>query len=343
MPAVATVLLGLPASLAIPRLGYVRSLWVARGLAVAGLVLAAWAPSTGVVLAGLLGYGLGQVVMFGAAAPLLARLLPEEDRVSAYAWQAALTVGAGFLGNVVGGTFSSLLGGTGGVLLAAAAVLGLSVLPLLGLNAHGQREDRPFKLHRPRVWLRLMLPPLVVGFGAGLVIPFLNLYLRRKFSLSYGEVGTLFAFSSLATMGAMLVQPRLAARLGKVGAIVAVQVASLPFILALAYAPYLPLVTVALFIRGALMNAAGPVHTALSMELLAEEERAAYKLAEQGVNGLGWAAASSLSGALQARLGLGAFDYLFAATLGLYALASGLYVAYFGLRRPRLEPRPAGA
>ena len=80
---------------------------------------------------------------------------------------------------------------------------------------------------RVGLWLRLLLPQVVIGVGAGLVIPFLNLYVREKFGLSYGGTGLLFALSSLATGVAMLLQPLLVRRLGKLGAIVFVQALSL--------------------------------------------------------------------------------------------------------------------
>jgi predicted MFS family arabinose efflux permease len=185
-------------------------------------------------------------------------------------------------------------------------------------------------VHNPPLWVKLILPQVLVAGGAGLIMPFLNLYLEEKFSLSYEVVGGIFAFSALATMGAMLIQPWLAERYGKVGAIVTMQGASLPFILILAYLPFLPLVTVALFVRGALMNAAHPVYAALTMDLMSEEERAAFTLAQAALWNVGWAVGSSVSGQVQAAMGLGAFDYLFGVMLVLYTLSTASYLYFFG-------------
>ncbi len=115
---------------------------------------------------------------------------------------------------------------------------------------------------------------MVIGFGAGLVIPFLNLYLKEKFGLSYGATGLVFALSSLATGAAMLLQPLLVRRVGRLGAIVGVQALSLPFwppwpgLLGFPWSP-------SPSSSGGLMNAAGPVYAALVMDYLAEEERPA--------------------------------------------------------------------
>jgi MFS family permease len=175
---------------------------------------------------------------------------------------------------------------------------------------------------------------VVIGFGAGLVIPFLNLFLKEKFGLTYGTTGAIFALSALATGLAMALQPLLVGRLGKLGAIVFVQALSLPFLAALAWAPWLPVVTFALLVRGALMNAAGPVYAALVMDYLPEEERPGFFLVEGGLWSLLFALASALSGVVQEALGLRAFDYLFGLTLFLYALGIALWPWAFGrLRR----------
>jgi MFS family permease len=153
----------------------------------------------------------------------------------------------------------------------------------------------------------------------------LNLYLKERFGLTYGPTGLVFALSSLATGAAMLLQPLLVQRLGRLGAIVFVQALSLPFLAALAWAPWLPLVTLALLIRGALMNAAGPVYAALVMDYLDEEERPGFFLVESALWSLLFALASALSGLVQGAMGLKAFDLLFGVTLALYALGIALW------------------
>lgn len=341
VPAVSMVTLGIPAGFFIPRLGYARSLRLGVLFGVAALAVVAWARSPLAVFAALFGYGLSQAVIMGAMAPLLSALVDGPRRVSVLSWQAALSTGAGFVGNLAGGFVSRLAGGPSQMMALAAGVFVLSWLPLLGLRTGGEETGTRFRMARPLMWLKLLLPALVIGLGAGLIMPFLNLYLETKFALSFELLGSLFAFSSLATMGAMLIQPALVRRLGKVGAIVTVQAASLPFILILAYVPLLPVVTVALFVRGALMNAAGPVYTALVMELLNEEEQSVFLLSEAAIWNIGWALGSSLSGRMQAGMGFGAFNYLFAGMLGLYVLATALYWLFFRTPRQAEGARPA--
>lgn len=344
VPALVIVFFGVPVSLLIPRLGYVRSLRLGGALAAVGGGLVAWAPLLAAVFFGLAMFGLGQALIMGAATPLLARLVEAKQQVAVLSWKAALGTGAGFLGSLAGGYLSSALGGPGQAIYLVPLVFALSLLPLWGLGRETGGSVGRFRLHRPTLWVKLLAPQLLVSLGAGGVMPFLNLYLSGKFGLSYEAIGLVFALSALATMLAMLIQPALARRLGKVGAIVFMQGASLPFILILAYAPWLPLVTVALFMRGALMNAANPVFAALAMERLKEEERATFMLAQTAIWNIGWAVSSSLSGRLQAQLGTAAFDYLFAAMLVVYGLATAFYLIFFRNRRQGPNtPAPAPA
>lgn len=318
------VVSALPLAYLIPRLGYLKSLYLAFFLAAgSGLLLGLGL----LVFPALGGYGLAGALLQGAAAPLMARLVPPERRVALFSLQAALTTASGFFSTLLAGLLSEWVGARH-VLLFALPFFLLAVPLALGLP---EGEGKTPRLGgRFGVWLRLLVPQVVIGFGAGLVIPFLNLYLKEKFGLTYGATGLVFALSSLATGGAMLLQPLLVHRVGKLKAIVLVQALSLPFLALLAWAPWLPVVTFALLVRGALMNAAGPVYAALVMDYLPEEERPGFFLVESALWSLLFALGSALSGKLQAALGLPAFHYIFGATLALYALGIALWPWAFG-------------
>ena len=315
------VAFALPLAYLIPRFGYLRSLYLAFLLTLLGVLLLGLGL---LVFPGLVFYGLAGALLQGAAAPLLARLVPEERRVAFFSLQAALTTLSGFFSTLLAGLLSDLFGARY-VLLFSLPFFLLGLPFVWGLPV-AEGERRPLRLSRRLfLWFRLLLPQVVIGFGAGLVIPFLNLYLKAKFGLTYGTTGLIFALSSLATGAAMLLQPLLVRRRGKLGAIVFVQAISLPFLAALAWAPWLPVVTFALLIRGALMNAAGPVYAALVMDYLDEEERPGFFLVEGALWGLLFALGSALSGMVQGAMGLRAFDYLFGVTLALYALGIALW------------------
>lgn len=213
--------------------------------------------------------------------------------------------------------------GAGLQLLGALPILGLRpadaktrVSPALPQRGLLQLDDR-------RTLLRLVLPTAFVGLGAGATIPFLNVYIEGRFGVSYASLGRLFAWTSLATAVTVLIQPWLVERLGQLRAILAVQMASLPFSVLLGFGPYLWLVTVALFMRGALMNATGPVYSSYAMSVLSPADRPMYSAANTILWNVCWAAASLASGALR---GAGWFEFstnfniLFGWTLLMYAL-----------------------
>lgn len=320
--------LALPLARFIPRAGFRTSLFLGAVSALLGgvlLGLGLW------VFPGLALYGLAGAFLQGAAAPLLAHLVPPKERVFLFSLQSALTTASGFFSTLLAGVLSEAVGARWVILFALPFFL-LGMPLLRGLPE--VRGDPPRLGGRVGLWLRLLLPQVIIGLGAGLVIPFLNLYLKEKFGLSYGGTGVLFALSSLATGVAMLLQPLLVRRLGKLGAIVFVQALSLPFLAALAWAPWLPVVPLALLVRGALMNAAGPVYAALVTDHLSEAERPGFFLVESAVWSLLFALGTALSGRVQEAFGLLAFDYLFAVTLVLYTLGIGLWAWAFGpLRR----------
>ncbi len=321
------VVSALPLAYLIPRLGYRKSLLLALALAVGSGLLLGFGL---LVFPSLAGYGLAGALVQGAGAPLMARLIPAERRVFLFSLQAALTTASGFFSTLLAGALSDWVGPRWVILFALPFFL-LAFPFLVGLP---EGQGTPPRLRgRLGIWLRLFLPQGVIGFGAGLVIPFLNLYLREKFGLSYGTTGLVFALSALATGVAMLFQPLLVRWLGKLGAIVFVQALSLPFMAILAWVPWLPLVTLALLIRGALMNAAGPVYAALVMDYLEEDERPGFFLVESALWSLLFALGSALSGMAQEAWGLVAFDYLFGLTLGLYAVGIALWPWTFGRLR----------
>ena len=193
------------------------------------------------------------------------------------------------------------------------------------------------KLQNPPLFLKLLAPTVFIGLGAGLTMPFLNLFVRGTFGISFEELGWLYALSSLMTAVGMLLQPLLADRVGKVRSVVIVQALSLPFLLIMGYAPYFPLVAVALLVRGMLMNMANPVYMAFCMEQLPRRERATFSGTTEVVWSLTWAVSSGVSGWLRDVLGFErGFNVEFALMALFYTISTALLYAFFGRR---LEPQ----
>nr|WP_233218780.1 MFS transporter [Deinococcus arcticus] len=353
LPAVTLAALSLPAVALARRISNAHTLKVGAALGLVGTALLVGATGPVLVILGAIVQGAGAALSIVAGSPFMANHSNERTRVTLFSVQSALMTGAGFLGNLLGGQVPSAYAGwTGtepdglGALRAALAVAAglqlLGLLPVLGLKPTGKtvREGRSFRVQDKRTMARLVLPNILVGLGAGATIPFLNVFIEGKFGISYAGLGTLFAWTSLATAATALLQPLLVRRLGQLQAVLLVQATSLPFLALLGFAPSLWLVTAALFTRGALMNAAGPVYSAYAMTALPEDDRPMYSAVNVIAWDLGWAASSVLSGVVRGALPFGAaFQLLFAWTLLMYA--ASVLAIYLGLYRPaRMKAAP---
>ncbi len=350
LPALTLVCLSLPAVALARRISNAHTIKIGVALSLLGTLLLALAGGAGLpvvagVVVGALVQGSGAALLIVAGSPFMANNSTDENRVTLFSVQSALMTGAGFLGNLLGGRIPELyaaatatepagLGALRAALLVATALQLLGLVPVLALKPSGKSSQtgRSFAVQDWGTMGRLVAPNLLVGLGAGATIPFLNIYIEGRFQVSYASLGLLFAWASLATAATALLQPLLVRRLGQLPAVLLVQASSLPFLALLGFAPQLWLVTIALFTRGALMNAAGPVYGAYAMSALPENDRPMYSAVNVIAWDLGWAASSMLSGVVRGQLPFGtAFNVLFGWTLAMYA--ASVLAIYLGLYR----------
>jgi MFS family permease len=182
----------------------------------------------------------------------------------------------------------------------------------------------------PRVFWQLLIPGFLIALGAGQVIPYLNVYIERKFELDLAALNVIFAFTSLGTAIAIMVQPALARRFGKVGSVVLVQGVSIPFLVVLGFSPVLWTVILAMAVRNSLMNAGNPIASAFAMEQLPSSERATYSATASLLWSLGWVIAGPWYAVLQATLGFEAgYTVNFITIIVLYSLGTWLYWHWF--------------
>jgi len=186
--------------------------------------------------------------------------------------------------------------------------------------------------------LKLALPATLIGLGAGLIIPFLNLYFRDRFGLTPAAIGILFAAMQGFMVVGNLFGPAVSKRLGLVRGVVGTQLASVPFMLALALSSSFPVVVASFFLRGALMNMNQPLTTHFAMEMVPEREHAITNSLLTLSWYVAWSISADIGGALIQRRGY-TEPLLLAA--GLYVAASILYAAFFHrvpeVRMPRSE------
>ena len=211
------------------------------------------------------------------------------------------------------------------------------------------RRGKATRLGLPRIsdrgtFIRLILPGFLISLGAGQVIPYLNVFVKGKFGLDLLSLNAIFALTSLGTTLAILFQPALARRVGKIGSVVLVQGISIPFLAVLGFSPILWTVIGAMAIRNSLMNAGNPIFNAFAMERLQPRERATYAAAASLAWSLGWVIAGPWYSLLQATLGFSAgYTINFVTIIILYTIGTFLVGWWFhdAERRPVEARAPA--
>jgi MFS family permease len=180
--------------------------------------------------------------------------------------------------------------------------------------------------------IKLALPNLITGFGAALLIPYLNIFFVERHHVIDQTLGLLFSASALLIGVASFIGPRLVGNLGgKIRMIVLVQSASLAFLLVLGFSSLVWLAVIGFLVRGTLMNMAAPLFDAYAMELTPEAEQGALNSIRSWAWNFGWAVGPYISGLVQQRYG---FTPLFINTAILYAIAIGVTWLFFGRKRP---------
>ena len=341
----AGVAVALPASAVSDRVG--RRLVMVAGAVLVTVALFAFLPGNlPLLFVGVAAMGAGTQIVGVVQVPFIAEhTLPEQRNEYFSVWQ-AIQFSTGFLATLVGGAAAQALapsfgltGSSAPYLLLLAGVAVLSVISLGSLfllagdrPAAGDRRPGRFGLvaNDSRLFFKLLLPGFLTSLGAGQLIPFLNVFIKQKFSLDLAQTNAFFAIASLGTALAILAQPLVARKFGRIGSIVLVQGASIPFLVVLGFSPVLWTVIVALAVRNSLMNAGSPIFDAFAMDRVTPAERATLAAGMSMLWSLGWTIAPIYYGVLQARLGFTngyAVDFL--TIIVLYTTATSLLWIWF--------------
>lgn len=217
-------------------------------------------------------------------------------------------------------------------LLVHVGITFLAVIPILFMKAGRVVENHTDRFfHVKTRWSRILLlafPHVLVGLGAGLTIPFLNLYFRDKFALTSTELGVLFSVMQVLMVAGTLAAPYIAARWGRIKTVIVFQMLSVPFLFILSIAVNVWLSIAAFLVRAMLMNMAQPLVTNFSLEQTHEHDHPLMS----GIMTVAWLASwgvsANLGGALIENIG---YFWPFNLTLAAYILSS---TAYFFLLLP---------
>jgi MFS family permease len=166
----------------------------------------------------------------------------------------------------------------------------------------------------------------VLGFGAGLIFPYVNLYFVNTLGATVAYYGVLSAALSVVVALTSLLAAPLAARFGNMRIAIGVQLLSIPFLLMVGVAPWLWLISLAYLVRGGLMAINNPPLQTFLMESVDTDERvlasSVYNVSFQAAWALGAGAGGWLIRVLGSHL-----PFLVAAPF--YAISALLLLLWF--------------
>ena len=326
--------------------GY-RTLIVGAGLALGAARLGqAYAPSAASIVALGLVFGLGEGAMSTLSTAFLSENSGGARRTHLYTADYVLRIVANVGGSLIGGIVPAVLGPVTGpaeavriTIVIAGVLMAASALPASAIEDRPRTHDRLWAawaatLKGFRSWervVRLLVPEMLISFGAGLTMPFVALFLRHRLGATVTDVGIIQAVSAVAMAIAALATPRLARKLGLAGTVVVTELASLPFLIFIPFATSLPIAAVLFWLRGMLMNMSWPVYNQMSMERLPTADKPLVA----GWVRFGWSIAWLGGSAIGGRLMVQSYTTPYFYTAALYAL--GAIATFVLLRRIRPE------
>jgi len=339
--AIGMAITSIPASFILRRIKLKKVLLTTTVLYGASIMTLTWMPVTNLLIGISFIAGVALTFYRVAAAPFFMRNSTPKERTYIFSLSFGTSLMASIVGSMAFGWMVTALTQTAGSIISAyrwtfAVSVGmglLAMIPFAMIRAadpgfEEKRAEFSFNVlkRRASLYFRLFLPYFIVGTGAGLIIPFLNLYFRDRFGQPPDKIGLFYTAGNITMLIGILAGPVLARKIGMVRTLVWTQLLSIPFMIILAYTYSLELAFACFLIRGGLMNMGGPIGTNFGMEMVTKTEHAL-------VNALfmfGWTSSWMISTAVGGRL-IEIYGYTLPLmiTVGLYLASSILYYIFF--------------
>jgi MFS family permease len=339
-----SLLVALPIGYLADVLGRKRSLVISGAVTALSIVMMVLFPTTAMLFAANILFGVSQSLAAVTNSPFLMENSGEAERTYLFSFSMGLQMASQSVGNWLGGVMPGWVASAqgidpmssqayGGALLVIAGIQAVALVPLFLLRmprlAKAQRSvfaPVSYAREHPKLLGKLIAPILITSIGAGLIMPFMNVFFRHQYGQSDPAIGALFAWGSLSMGLGLIIAPPLAERMGKIQLVVITQALSIPFLVLLGFSPWFWLSVVAYLVRVALMNMSSPIYQTFVMEKVDSSARATVASLVSMSWNFGWAFSPMISGWLQVRHG---FAPPFILTIVLYAISVALYWAFF--------------
>ncbi len=316
------------------RIGYRKTLLLSALLGLAGRLLQVAAINTYVLALGFFLVGVNMGLRQPNFTALLSEEVGEEKRHHAF----SISFGLGTIFNAAGvlvagfapGFFEGLGISEG---IAYRLVISLALLQFaLVIPALLMISDVPVK--NPRInWnrelvvkiLKFSLPSALIGFGAGITIPYMSLYFNLRFGQTLAAISWIFFFQQLAMGLGSFGLPRLVNRIGPVKVITSFQ-STAAFLFAIFPSIETFLLAAFLYVlRSILMNIVWPINDSFMMGFFSTEEKATAAGIRRAFSTFMRGGGNYVGGLLFAT----SLGYPFYATALLYVVATAIFYAFF--------------
>jgi predicted MFS family arabinose efflux permease len=329
-----TVIMALPASVLIRKVPIKRILLIVTPIATFSYLIQVSTSTYHLIITGGFMAGLAAAFSWVASAPFFMRNSTKKERPYLFSMQFALWLVAGIIGSLLAGFLPGIIERSGTIpYLAYRYTLYIfACLVLIALLPYSMIKETPvgkvdkMKIHSWQLILKLFLPGLVVGIGAGLSVPFLNLYFKNVFQTATSYIGILYSGQQFLMITGLLIAPVIAERIGKIRTVVISQLVSIPFLVVLGLTTNFILAIIAFLVRAALMNMAQPLFTNFAMEKVKHDEQAFTNALLVIAWTAGWGASASVGGILIERF---SYTIPFLLTSVLYLISTVIIFAFF--------------
>ena len=341
----------------IGRLGLWRVIFVGiiiYGLSGVGLALSTWAPAI-ILLSAV--FGAGVAILFTVTMPFIIEYGRPAQRTSIATIAFSFASLSLTLGSLIGGyapiMLSSLIPAVDSgspaayrSALIAGSLLGLgALLPLLRMGdarrSHRHRAaaggggsaPMPSTTRRERLDVGVFVAVgLITAIGAGLVVPFYNVFLQTL-GANPRQIGLIYAAGGIAAAVIGLAAPLVSRQFGSLTAVLLIRGAPLPVYLLLVLMPGVGVGVIAHVVRQVSINMAWPVDSTFASEIVTDKLRASVFGWRSAAWNLGIGLSSIAGGWIIVRSG---YDITFVGYVLFTAAAIALYYIYYQ-RHPRVR------
>ncbi|MCD1293991.1 MFS transporter [Methanocella sp. CWC-04] len=341
---ISTGLFAIPAAMICDNIGKKNTLLVSSLILAFSMVFLYTMATQEVLLIMSVFYGVAMSFSVVAGAPFMAENSTRENRMYLFSINSVILMIAMIAGNLIGGIMPGLISAAIGtdimdimpyrftLYLSLAAVM-MTLIPVLYINetermktVKAERFKVLSSVLKSRNVQRLVLINSLIGIGAGMIVPFFNVYFHKVLSAEADQIGIIFSAAQLTMIAALIILPYLTEKFGKVKTIALTELFSIPFLIIIALTANIYMAAFAYIMRMTLMNMANPAINSFNMEIVSDKQRATVN----SLTSMGWniflAISTYLSGVMMANSN---YTLPYIITCVVYFIAALLYYRFF--------------